>query len=130
MGAKRAIPLAVSGAFHSELMKDASGEFEAYIKRFKVNDSNCPVITNCDAKETTVGEDFKKKMPIQMYSSVYWTQTINKMAENGVDTIIEIGPGKVLSGLIKKINPEIKTLNVYDMESINATIEELRTARV
>ncbi len=124
-GAKRVIPLAVSGAFHSALMKNAAEEFKSFVENFDVNDANCTVITNADAKETTLGSEFKKKMPEQIYSSVYWTQTINKMVENGVDTIVEIGPGKVLSGLIKKINPEIKTLNVYDMESLNIVSEEL-----
>lgn len=126
-GAKRVIPLAVSGAFHSALMKKAAEEFKSFVENFDVNDANCTVITNADAKETTLGSEFKKKMPEQIYSSVYWTQTINKMVENGVDTIVEIGPGKVLSGLIKKINPEIKTLNVYDMESLNIVSEELST---
>lgn len=129
-GAKRVIPLAVSGAFHSALMKNAAEEFKTYVEKFEVNDANCTVITNADAAETTLGADFKKKMPEQIYSSVYWTQTVNKMVENGVDTIVEIGPGKVLSGLVKKINPEIKTYNVYDAESLNATAEALSTATV
>ncbi len=129
-GAKRVIPLAVSGAFHSALMKDAADEFKGYVESFDVNDANCPVITNADAEETISGESFKQKMPEQIYSSVYWTQTVNKMAENGVDTIIEIGPGKVLAGLVKKINPAITTYNIYDVESLNATIETLKTANV
>ncbi len=129
-GAKRVIPLAVSGAFHSALMKDAAQEFQSFVDSFEVNNATCTVITNADAKETTLGSEFKKKMPEQMYSSVYWTQTINKMYENGVDTIVEIGPGKVLSGLVKKINPEIKTFNIYDIESLNITIEALTTANV
>lgn len=126
-GAKRVIPLAVSGAFHSPLMKNAAQEYKSFVEKFAVNDSNCPVITNADAKETTSGDEFKKKMPEQICSSVYWTQTINKMAENGVDTIIEIGPGKVLTGLVKKINPEIKTFNIYDTESLNSVAEALST---
>jgi len=129
-GAKRVIPLAVSGAFHSALMKDAAEEFKAYVEKFEVNDANCTVITNADAKETTSGAEFKKKMPEQIYSSVYWTQTVNKMVENGVDTIIEIGPGKVLAGLVKKINPAVKTLNIYDVETLNSTVEALSTANV
>lgn len=129
-GAKRIIPLAVSGAFHSALMKNAAEEFKNYVEKFEVNDANCTVITNADAKETTLGNEFKQKMPEQIYSSVYWTQTINKMVENGVDTIIEIGPGKVLAGLVKKINPAVKTLNIYDIESLNSTIEALNTVNV
>lgn len=129
-GAKRVIPLAVSGAFHSALMKNAAEEFKTYVEKFDVNNANCPVITNADSTETTLGAEFKKKMPEQIYSSVYWTQTINKMAKNGVDTIIEIGPGKVLCGLVKKINPEIKTYNIYDVESLNATVESLSTVSV
>ena len=127
-GAKRVIPLAVSGAFHSALMKEAAEEFRTFVEKFEVNDSNCPVITNADAKETTLGTEFKTKMPEQIYSSVYWTQTVNKMAENGVDTIIEIGPGKVLAGLVKKINPEMKIYNIYDVDSLNATVDALNTA--
>lgn len=129
-GAKRVIPLAVSGAFHSALMKDAANEFATFVEGFDVNDSNCAVITNADAAETTLGVDFKRKMPEQIYSSVYWTQTINKMVENGVDTVIEIGPGKVLTGLVKKINADVKTYNIYDVESLNATVEALSTVNV
>lgn len=124
-GAKRVLPLAVSGAFHSELMKDASDEFATYLQEFTLNDAQIPVITNVDAKITTNAEDFKSKMPQQIYSSVYWTQTIQKMVEEGVDTFIEIGPGKVLAGLNKKINAEVKTYNVFDNASLNACVEEI-----
>lgn len=129
-GAKRVIPLAVSGAFHSALMKDAASEFKSFVEKFEVNDANCPVITNADAEITTSGNEFKVKMPEQMYSSVYWTQTVNKMVENGVDTIVEIGPGKVLAGLVKKINAEVKTYTVYDMETLTSVAETLSTANV
>ena len=85
----------------------------------KINDAETPIITNVDAKQTTKSEDFKEKMPRQIYSSVYWTQTIKNLEEQGVDTIYEIGPGKVLAGLIKKISPNIKVVNVFDMNCIN-----------
>lgn len=126
-GAKRVIPLAVSGAFHSELMKDASEEFAKYLQEFELNDAQIPVITNVDAQITTKSEDFKSKMPKQIRSSVYWTQTIQKMIENGVDTFIEIGPGKVLAGLNKKINAEIKTYNVYDKNSLDECINKVKS---
>lgn len=128
-GAKRVLPLAVSGAFHSPLMKNASMEFATYISNFEINNASIPIITNVDAKQTINKEEFAEKMPKQIYSSVYWTQTIEYMIENGVDTFIEIGPGKVLAGLNKKINPNIKTYNVFDSVSLNTTIEALKTAQ-
>lgn len=124
-GAKRIIPLAVSGAFHSEKMRGASEEFGKYLEGFLLNDAQIPVITNVDAEITTKSDDFKSKMPQQIYSSVFWTQTIQKMIENGVDTFIEIGPGKVLAGLNKKINAEVKTYNVFDKVSLDACIESI-----
>lgn len=124
-GAKRVMPLAVSGAFHSELMKGASQEFAKSLENVELNDASIKVITNVDAEITTKAEDFKSKMPQQIYSSVYWTQTIQKMVENGVDTFIEIGPGKVLAGLNKKINAEVKTYNVFDKASLEACVEAI-----
>lgn len=122
-GAKRVIPLAVSGAFHSQLMKKAGEEFKLYLKDFLINDAQTPVITNVDSQITTKADDFKKKMPQQIYSSVYWTQTIQKMIENGIDTFIEIGPGKVLAGLNKKIAPEAKVFNIYDSATVEAFVK-------
>lgn len=130
VGAKRVMPLAVSGAFHSEKMKGASEEFAKYLNEFSLNNATISVITNVDAEITTDASDFQSKMPQQIYSSVYWTQTIQKMIENGVDTFIEIGPGKVLAGLNKKINPEVKTYNVFDAASLNACVEELNLQSV
>ena len=124
-GAKRVIRLAVSGAFHSEKMRNAGDEFEKFVKDFDLNEAQIPVITNVDAEITIKAEDFRKKMPRQIYSSVHWTQTIQKMIEEGVDTFVEIGPGKVLAGLNKKISSEIKTYNVYDKNSLELCINEV-----
>ena len=66
-------------------------------------------------------------MPRQICSSVHWTQTIENMIENGVDTFVEIGPGKVLAGLNRKINSEVTTYNIFDMESLNSTVEALKS---
>lgn len=129
-GAKRVMPLAVSGAFHSEKMRGASEEFAAYLNGFSLNDAKIPVITNVDAQTTEKANEFKSKMPQQIYSSVYWTQTIQKMVKNGVDTFIEIGPGKVLAGLNKKINAEVKTYNVFDKVSLENCIAELNLQSV
>lgn len=125
-GAKKAIPLAVSGAFHSELMKSASEDFSKFVEKIDLNNASIPVITNVDAQITTKAEDFKSKMPQQIYSSVYWTQTIQKMIDEGVGIFIEIGPGKVLAGLNKKINTEIKTYNVFNKASLELCINEMK----
>ncbi len=126
-GVRKVVPLAVSGAFHSKFMENAGKEFEGFVSEFNLSDSILPVITNVDAEPTTLAADFKSKMPKQIYSSVHWTQTIEKMISDGVDTFIEIGPGKVLAGLNKKINAEVKTYNVFDKESLDATIEALKS---
>ena len=124
-GAKRVLPLAVSGAFHSPLMKEAGNSFVDFVKDFEFNNATVPVFTNVDAKETTSADEFRAKLPEQIYSSVCWTQSINNIAEKGITNFIEIGPGKVLAGLNKKINSELTTLNVYDVESLNSVVEEL-----
>ena len=125
-GAKRAVLLPVSGAFHSKMMQDAGEKFAKFIADFRLNNANIPVITNVDAQATIAAEDFRLKMSKQIYSSVHWTQTIQKMAENGVDTFIEIGPGKVLAGLNKKIVPDANVYNIFDKESLENTINELK----
>lgn len=125
-GAKRVIPLPVSGGFHSMLMEKASEKFSEILDECDIKDASIPVYTNVDAEPTTSAIRFKTKMTAQIYSSVMWTQTIEKMVEDGVDTIVEIGPGKVLSGLVKKINPSINVWNVYDEESLNSVVDALK----
>ncbi|MBE7709205.1 MAG: ACP S-malonyltransferase [Cyanobacteria bacterium SIG32] len=124
-GVRRVVPLAVSGAFHSKFMESAGSNFGEFIADIELNDASIPVITNVDAEATTLKEDFRAKMPKQIYSSVYWTQTIEKMVSEGVDTFIEIGPGKVLAGLNKKIASDANVYNVYDVASLEATVEAL-----
>lgn len=125
-GVRRVVPLAVSGAFHSKFMENAGKEFESFVSDLELNNASIPVITNVDALETVESSDFRVKMPKQIYSSVHWTQTIEKMVENGVEIFIEIGPGKVLAGLNKKIAPEAKVFNVYDKASLDATVSSLK----
>ena len=121
-GARRFVPLAVSGAFHSKYLNEASKEFGEFAKKLDLSSASVPVVTNVDASATIGAEDFRSKMPRQICSSVHWTQTIENMVKNGVDTFVEFGPGKVLAGLNKKINPEVKTYNVYDKESLESTV--------
>ncbi len=125
-GAKRVVPLAVSGAFHSKFMEESGHKFAEFVSELDLDNTAIPVVTNVDASETIAAADFKDKMPRQIYSSVHWTQTIENMISNGVDTFVEIGPGKVLAGLNKKINAEVKTFNIYDKASLEATVEALK----
>ncbi len=126
-GAKRFVPLAVSGAFHSKYLENASREFSSYVDSIEISSASIPVITNVDAAATISSDDFKNKMPRQICSSVHWTQTIENMIKNGVDTFVEIGPGKVLAGLNRKINPDIKTYNIFDCDSLKNTVESLKS---
>ena len=125
-GVRRVVPLAVSGAFHSKFMEKASEGFTEFASSLELNDASVPVITNVDAEVTVSAEDFRRKMPKQICSSVYWTQTIQKMAADGVDTFIEIGPGKVLAGLNKKIAPDAAVYNVFDKASLDAALTALK----
>ena len=120
------VPLAVSGAFHSKFMENAGHEFEGFVSELELNNAQIPVVTNVDASATTESSDFRAKMPKQIYYSVHWTQTIQKMAADGVEIFVEIGPGKVLAGLNKKIAPEAKVFNIYDKASLDATIQSLK----
>ena len=124
LGVKRVIPLAVSGAFHSMLMKNASEKFAEFIQDMDIKNAQIPVITNVDAEITT--ENFKPKMSKQICSSVYWTQTIQRMIENGVEIFVELGNGKVLSGLNRKISSDIITYNVYDKATCEEVAEKLK----
>ena len=125
-GARRVVPLAVSGAFHSKFMEEAGHEFASFVQDLDMENAQVPVFTNVDAQATMLSVEFKNKMPKQIYSSVHWTQTIENMIKDGVDTFIEIGPGKVLAGLNRKIDSSVKSYNIYDKESLEATINALK----
>ena len=125
-GAKRVIPLAVSGAFHSELMASASEKFADFVKDYNFKNAEIPVYENVDGMPITDGEELKKRVPTQIRSSVHWTETINGMINEGITTFVELGAGKVLAGLNKKINAEVKTYNVYDVASLEETVNELK----
>lgn len=125
-GARRVVPLAVSGAFHSKFMEEAGHEFASFVQDLDMENAQVPVFTNVDAQATMLSAEFKNKMPKQIYSSVHWTQTIENMIKDGVDTFIEIGPGKVLAGLNRKIDSSVKSYNIYDKESLEYTINALK----
>lgn len=107
-GAKRALKLPVSGGFHSEFMNSARIELENAIEETNFKSGTCPIYQNVNAKSTSNIKEIKSNLKKQLTSPVLWTQTMEQMIIDGVDSIIEIGPGKVLQNLFKKINREIK----------------------
>lgn len=125
-GARRVVQLPVSGAFHSKFMENASKEFVGFVSDLELNNAEIPVVTNVDAKATIESSDFREKMPKQICSSVHWTQTIQQMVNDGVEIFVEIGPGKVLAGLNRKIAPEAKMFNVFDKASLESTVTALK----
>ncbi len=125
-GAKRVIPLDVSGPFHSQLMKPAADEFRNVLDGLNIDKARIPVIANVTAAPMQDAGEIKEKLIQQLYSPVLWEDSVSAMIELGVDTFVEIGPGKVLSGLVKKINRSVKTFSVYDQESCEAAIAALK----
>lgn len=118
-GARRAMPLAVSGPFHSSLMKPAGEKLREEAEKFNFKDAEVKLVANTTAEFLTKPEEIKNEIYSQSFGPVKWVDTIKKLKENGVDTIYEIGPGKVLAGLIKKIDKEINVINVNSIEDIN-----------
>ena len=108
-GAKRALKLPVGGAFHSPLMEPARQELQAAIEKAVVSTPVCPVYQNVNANPQTDPESIKKNLIAQLTAPVRWTQTVKNMINDGADEFIELGPGDVLKGLVKKVNPEIIT---------------------
>ena len=108
-GAKRVVSLPVSGAFHSPLMEPARKKLEDAINSTDFKEPICPIYQNTVGIAITNPELIKKNLLLQLTSSVKWSQSVKKMIEDGIDNFIEIGPGKVLQGLIKKVSSELKT---------------------
>ena len=107
-GAKRALPLKVGGAFHSELMQPAQDELAKAINDAEFKEPICPVYQNVDGNPHTKPEVIKENLIRQLTSPVRWTQDVENMIKDGATEFIELGPGKVLQGLVKKINPEVE----------------------
>lgn len=121
-GAKRVIPLAVSGAFHSPLMKEAAEEMKSVLQATAIRDTSVPVISNVTAAPVTRAAEFKDLLYRQLFSPVRW---VDSFTSAGAGTGIEMGPGKVVCGLIKKINPAINMLPAYTLAEIQAAIQTL-----
>ena len=125
-GARRAIPLNTSGPFHTELLAPASKELKEKFTTVTFNEMQIPVVFNSSAKELEPGTSIAKMLEKQVMSSVYFEDSIRYMISKGVDTIIEIGPGKVLSGFIRKIDKSIKTYQVEDQASLEKKLMGLK----
>lgn len=117
-GAKRAIPLAVSGPFHSSLMKPAGEILKEEVKKYSFNDANIPLVINTTAEIITEKGKIIDEIYNQSFGPVKWVETIETLKKNGVTKIYEIGAGKVLAGLIKKIDKEIEIKNIETLEDL------------
>jgi [acyl-carrier-protein] S-malonyltransferase len=126
-GAKRAIPLAVSVPSHCGLMDGAAKKLSEYLflGDITMNEPKIPIVGNADAIYLRSVEGIKAALVNQLNGPVLWENSIVTMADAGIDTFVEVGPGKVLSGLIRRISPESRILNVQDRESLEATLREL-----
>jgi [acyl-carrier-protein] S-malonyltransferase len=124
-GAKRAILLPVSAPFHCSLMRLAAERLEEVLQTVSFNDLSIPLINNAEASELTSGEEARASLVRQVYKSVEWERSMRHLIEHGADTFVEVGPGKVLTGLLKRIDKKAKGLNVFDVESLEKTVETL-----
>jgi [acyl-carrier-protein] S-malonyltransferase len=124
-GAK-VIPLAVGGAFHSPLMEEAATEFNQVLNQYSFADAHCPIIQNATAIAQTNGTIIKNTLAQQMTNSVLWYTSIKLMLDQGVTHFIEIGPGKALSGMIKRIDKTAQIYNLEDSASLNTTLSAIK----
>lgn len=120
IGGKRAIMLEVSGPFHSSLMKSAADQLSERLEAVSFRDATVPVVANVTATTVTQGSDIQALLVEQVYSPVLWEDSVRFLIHEGVDTFIEIGPGNVLTGLIKKIDKNVRLINISSLESIEA----------
>jgi len=121
-GAKRVLPLPVSVPSHCALMKNAAEELAKELDKLTFNTPNIPVINNVDVSIETTQKNIKDALVRQLYSPVRWTETVELLAENGCEHVLEVGPGKVLQGLLKRINKSISCQSVNDTSSLTQAL--------
>lgn len=117
-GAKRVVPLPVSAPFHCSLMQPAKDAMAEYLNNITINDLNIPIMNNVDAAVEKTGADVKNALIRQVAGTVKWTQSVENMIAAGVTTFIEVGAGSVLTGLIKKINKTVETINISTVDDL------------
>jgi len=123
-GARRVIPLPVSGPFHSRLMQPAKEDLKPYVNSANILEPSIPVVMNVNARPETSPLRIRTNLIDQVISPVQWTASVEQMIDEGVSTFIEIGPGNVLSGLVKKINKSVKTYSIQDIVSFEKFKED------
>ncbi|WP_276692547.1 ACP S-malonyltransferase [Acidaminococcus massiliensis] len=128
-GAKRAILLPVSAPFHSTLMQPAADRLKEVLDAIEVSDAKIPMIANVTARPEQKGDEIRQVLVKQAASPVLWEDSVRYMMENGVDTFIEVGPGKVLTGFVKKIDRSFTGQNVEDLASLEKTLAYLKEVR-
>ena len=122
-GAKRALPLKVSAAFHSPLMRAAAEGLAAAVAQAAIVNARTPVISNVTAEPLTQADAIRRELIAQVTSPVRWIASVRRMSADGIDTFVEIGPGSVLTGLIKRIVPDARLANVSDWASAHSYLE-------
>lgn len=124
-GAKRAILLAVSAPFHCSMLKSAGERLAVELEKIDFNDFKIPLVANATGQIVNSSANIKELLVKQVTNPVLWESSIQLLLNNGVDTFIEIGPGKVLSGFVKKISKEARIFNIEDMSSLEKTLGEI-----
>ncbi|HCL81854.1 MAG TPA: [acyl-carrier-protein] S-malonyltransferase [Nitrospiraceae bacterium] len=124
-GAKRALPLSVSVPSHSKLMEEAGKKFEDELNKIEIKDVQVPFVNNVEARFISNSGEIRTSLIRQLSQSVLWEDCVNTISLSGVNAFIEAGPGKVLSGLIKRIEPAAKIFNVENLETLNKVVSEL-----
>jgi len=125
-GAKRAMGLSVSGPFHSSLLQPASLRLAEALEQVEVHDARIPVVANITADVATTAAEIKENLTKQVAGSVKWQQSVENMVAWGVTTFVEIGPGKVLTGLIKKIAKNVEMYNIEDVATLQQAVAALK----
>ena len=126
-GAKRAVMLNVSGPFHSGMLADAGEKLGEVLSQVELHEPQIPYVANVTAQYVKSAAEVKELLTRQVSSSVRWQQSVEAMIGDGVDTFIEIGPGKTLAGFMRKISRDVKTLNVEKLEDIGKVAEALKS---
>ena len=129
LGAKRAVVLRVSAPFHCALMMPAQEKLEKDLRKTEFAALRFPLVTNVDADTETSGDEARDALIRQVTNPVRWEESVRELIDEGVNTFIEVGPGRVLSGLLRQIERSVSTLNVEDEKSLAATVQKIAQAR-